>query len=240
MSKRSRGFCFTVNNYDEDDFIWVSELYVYDINCQYLIIGFEEGRNGTPHLQCYIYYNEKVSWSVFKKRVYSNHFEVQKAKDNVKAYCYCMEEGLYIEFGERPRQGHRTDLEVIKYDILNGKSDRDIAYDNFSQWCQYRRAFTEFRKLNEEKYDTELYVFEDEEIPLIYKNYPSVSENSDAIDYLCLDMKTKTQYRVMYYSKKYRRIFIPFFYSDEWSKNISLPIVDDEKEQLQKKPGEAL
>lgn len=45
-------------------------------------------------------------------------WDKQRAKKNVAAYCYCMEDGDYIEFGERPRQGHRTDLEVIKHDLL--------------------------------------------------------------------------------------------------------------------------
>nr|WAE42245.1 MAG: replication associated protein [Cressdnaviricota sp.] len=147
--KKSRGFCITVQNYDPEDFGILQSYYDEDPLCSYLIIGKEIApRTGTPHLQCYIYYPNKRSDKAVQKDFAPWHVEPQKSKFNVAAYCYCMEEDDFYEFGERPRQGHRTDLEVIKHDLKKGKSLKKISNEYFSQWCQYRRAFKSYLKLN--------------------------------------------------------------------------------------------
>lgn len=146
---RSRGWCFTVQNPTDDDMALVSSLFEDDHNATYLIIGDEIApRSGTPHLQCYIYYTNKVSFSQITERLPGVHVEDQKAKKNVEAYCYCMDDGKFIEFGNRPRQGHRTDLEVIKHDLNRRRPMTEISQEYFSQWCQYRRSFDEFIRLN--------------------------------------------------------------------------------------------
>lgn len=145
MSKknvRSRGWCYTVNNYTDDDLADCMSLYEDDESCTYHIIGFEKGsRNGVPHLQCYIYYNEAKSWDTMYKRLHPNHFSAQKAKKNVSAYVYCMKDGNYFEQGTVPRQGNRTDLEAIRLRLEEGVSLKVIKKEYFNQWCQYRRAF---------------------------------------------------------------------------------------------------
>lgn len=153
--KQSNGFCYTVNNFTDEDIAAAMAMYEDDYNCKYTIIGFEKGdREETPHMQCYIYYTKKITKGKFEKYILEHfdknlHSEIQCSPKNVAAYCYCMEERKYYEMGDRPRQGHRTDLEVIKHDLLSGKPEKQIANEYFSQWCQYRRAFTEFRSLND-------------------------------------------------------------------------------------------
>lgn len=155
--KQSNGYCYTVNNYTDNDIAAAMAMYEDDTNAKYAIIGFEVGdREETPHMQCYIYYTKKITKGKFEKYIIEHfdknlHSEAQSSKKNVAAYVYCMEDMQYYEMGNRPRQGHRTDLEVIKHDILSGKSEKNIANEYFSQWCQYRRAFNEFRYLNKKK-----------------------------------------------------------------------------------------
>lgn len=142
---QSRGWCYTVNNYTDDDIADCMSLYEDDTNATYQIIGFEKGdRKGVEHLQCYIHYRNPVRWDTMKKRLHPNHFEAQKSHLNCFAYCYCMDQGSYYEQGEVPRQGHRTDLEVIRHRLDEGVPLRDLKKQYFSQWCQYRRAFTEY------------------------------------------------------------------------------------------------
>lgn len=150
---RSRGWLYTVNNYTDDDLADCMSLYEDDDTCSYQIIGFEKGdRNGVPHLQCYIYYKEAKSWKFMKDKLSPNHFEAQKCKLNVKAYGYSMDDLNYYEQGERPRQGHRTDLHAIKCDLLSGKeTPNSLSKKYFNQWCQYRRAFNEFVDIHVKK-----------------------------------------------------------------------------------------
>lgn len=146
--KQSNGFCFTVNNYDDEDMFILSTFYENDPNCTYLIYGKEKGKSGTPHLQGYIYFKKKMDLNKIIKQFSPWHVEAQGSAKNVKAYAYCMEDGDYTEFGERPRQGHRTDLEVIKHDLKKGKSIKDVSNEYFSQWCQYSRQFDRFKQIH--------------------------------------------------------------------------------------------
>lgn len=213
---KTRGFCFTVNNWTDDDIarLWVN--YEMDTSVTYMILGFEEGtRDKTPHIQGYIYYRNPRKWDVVRDDLHPYHVEVQKAKENVKAYCYCMEDGDWYEFGERPRQGHRTDLEVIKHDIHNGRPMSQIRREYFSQWCQYRRAFDEYVKLEDlgVKYDTELIQYQDHDADSFEKMY---SEYDPKVDHIITEVITPPQVMHLYFSKQYRKIFIPVFCSSQF------------------------
>lgn len=203
---RSRGWCFTVNNYDDDDIAYVMSLFEEDTNCKYLIVGFEKGsRTEQPHLQCYVYYTEAKSWKSMKKIMGSWHFEQQKATKNVEAYCYCMEDGDFIEFGERPRQGNRTDLEVIKHDIINGRPMKDIANSYFSQWCQYRRAFDEYVKMIAKDKETQVAYYDNSKVlsqmKLIKKEYVNY--------YIVVGYKPIDEVASIIVSGQYDYVFIP-------------------------------
>lgn len=186
---RTRGWCFTVNNYTDDDMGHVMSLYEENTDVSYLIVGFEEGsRCKTKHMQGYIYYNNPQRFARMRDRFRmdgkQHHIEAQKAKFNVNAYAYCMK-GLddVYEIGERPRQGNRTDLEVIKYDIHNGRPMKEIAKDYFSQWCQYRRSFDEYKRMIAPEYETKVFYY-DHTSPLSqfrrireeYRNYKIVTD----------------------------------------------------------------
>lgn len=212
---RSRGWCFTVNNWSDDDVYDITAMYDGDLNCRYLVIGFECGRNGTEHLQCYIYYENQVTWNSFKEKLPGKwHFESQKADKNVHAYTYCMKEYTFMEFGDAPQQGNRSDLEYIKHDLLLKRPMKDISKNYFSQWCQYRRSFDEFKFLHDlnDKYDTQIYLFDKDmpkqQIQLIYQDLQFDPQKdklygNEAYFHSSLDFAKE------YFSKKYRRLFLP-------------------------------
>jgi Putative viral replication protein len=52
MNKKVQKFCFTLNNYTEDEFKKIGEYMLK--NAVYGIVGREIGELGTPHLQGYI------------------------------------------------------------------------------------------------------------------------------------------------------------------------------------------
>lgn len=141
MSQKSRNFCFTINNYTFED---MQTLFQNDAS--YLCIGFEKGKNNTPHIQGYLHFTTPRHFSSIKHLIPRAHIEMCKGtvQHNID---YCMKDGESYEFGERPEQGKRTDLEDIKDLIQDGVSDRELATKYFSQWCQYRRSFDVYKEL---------------------------------------------------------------------------------------------
>lgn len=122
--KRYRGFMLTLMNWTEEDLSHVVSLYEENELCKYLMVGFEEApRTGTPHLQCFIYYTEPISLVQMKKRRHRKYnVKPSGAKNPVNAYAYCSDDWTYhyIELGERPIQGQRTDLNMMMKDATDG------------------------------------------------------------------------------------------------------------------------
>ena len=102
---RSRCACFTLNNWTEEEKKAIISLDTYT----YLIIGHEQGGQNTPHLQGYIEFKKKQSFSVLKKFNKRIHWEPRRGKQN-QAIDYCKKEGNFEEYGEPKKQGDRIDL----------------------------------------------------------------------------------------------------------------------------------
>jgi len=204
---RSRGWCFTLNNYTEDSILWLDSLDV-----QYIIYGKEIGKKGTPHLQGYLYLkNPKTFKTIVEKYLCeSYHIEPSKQKHTAAAILYCMKDNNYTERGQRPRQGHRSDLDLIRVDLTNKVDEKKIAKDYFPQWCQYRRAFNEYKDLIANEKTTTL-VFYDEDI------CSSAAKAYDLINDKHYTYKILDQYENLwdiFYSKKYDIILCGSKYRD--------------------------
>lgn len=221
---RCRGWCFTLQSWSEEDVAKAMSVYEFDDTCTYLIVGFERGdRTERCHLQCYCYFRNQVRESEMRKKLANVHVEAQKSKVNTQAYCYCMDEDDFAELGTRPRQGHRTDLEVIKHDLLKKKPITQISKEYFSQWCQYRRSFDEFNRIHSlDVYDTKFIMYDDDTIRDIYiqfrKDIPTshiyIPSQLDHVDLWQNDVLHK------YYSGKYSHIFFPNITGAEKFKDI--------------------
>jgi len=116
MNVRSRGWCFTRNNYNDEDILRVEDV---SSIATYLIYGKEVGDSGTPHLQGYVYFENSKSFSKITKLLPHCHLEVQKGT-GCEASEYCKKDGDYKEFGTLPSQGKRNDIKTVKDEILSG------------------------------------------------------------------------------------------------------------------------
>lgn len=98
LDKRSRGWCFTINNYTEHD-----ENIVFDMSwdCAYIVCGREVGESGTAHLQGYVYYSTMKSLSQMKAVHETAHWEPQRGTPQ-QASDYCKKEGDFYECGNIP------------------------------------------------------------------------------------------------------------------------------------------
>jgi len=122
--ERSRGWCYTINNYTDEDVIAVNEM---KNHAQYIVNGFEEGgQNQTPHIQGFVYFACQKTFSRVKKFLGKAHIEKMKGTPQ-QASDYCKKDGNFQEHGELPAQGKRNDLDEIREVIKNGGGMKKVV-----------------------------------------------------------------------------------------------------------------
>lgn len=133
---RSRAWSWTLNNWTMTEHFDIVEHLGHV--CEYGVIGYEVGENGTPHLQGYMYYTNARSFSSVKKLNERIHFESSKGTpaQNKK---YCTKDGLYVEFGTIPKQGRRSDFDELKEDIESGLTLDELRIKYFGLFVRYGR-----------------------------------------------------------------------------------------------------
>jgi len=140
----AKNWCFTLNNYTEDDIKRLSEL-VDAGKAEYLVFGKEVGDSGTPHLQGFITLNRKGRLASVKKLIGSNpHLEI--ARNVIASVQYCKKEGDWVEFGQRTnRQGTRSDLDEFKEAVKNGMLSLSEIREHHSEvYAKYTRFCLEY------------------------------------------------------------------------------------------------
>lgn len=160
----SRRYCFTWNNYTNDDEATLEEF--AEDHCNYLVYGKEVAPTTlTPHLQGFFTLKKVKRIPALKKLLGdAPHFTVAKAKSE-RAANYCkkgmqsheeweehQEKGENFglnadvtEFGTLPSQGKRTDLEMACDAIKSGSSLRDIAEEHPSTFVKYARGLRDLK-----------------------------------------------------------------------------------------------
>lgn len=160
---RSRGWCFTINNYTEDDYInvlWVDEW------CEYLIVGWEIGEEcGTPHLQCYVYFENAIRFKTLKEMI--PRANIRKANGTAaqnRKYCtkedYPVPNVEFWESGILPETGKRTDLLDIIARLKSGEEWKTVEADYPVQFMLYSQKLKGY--IPERKNTCKVYVFQGE------------------------------------------------------------------------------
>lgn len=138
---RIRGWCFTWNNYTEDD--WE---YIKTLKCQYLVVGKEEApTTGTPHLQGYIYYKDAKTRSAVSKDLRSKAHLIEAKGNANQNFIYCTKSGDFLEKGIRPKElnnkgGQNQRLTELRSRIAQGTPVREILLDDPMAYHQYGRT----------------------------------------------------------------------------------------------------
>lgn len=98
---KSRGWHFVINNYFEEDEDFIGELYFVE-GAKYVVAGREIAPTTlTPHLQCYVYFNEPVRFSKMKDlHPTAAWFKARGSAQQNRAYC--SKNGDFLELGEIP------------------------------------------------------------------------------------------------------------------------------------------
>jgi len=130
---KNRAWVVVINNYTPDDIAGVE---ILAAAARYAIAGKEIGKKkGTPHLQCYFYFDNARAFKTMKKALPRSKLLNAKgnAKQNKK---YCSKDGdLLLEKGELPAQGSRTDLEVTYDHVEGGGNMKDLLEKRVSFQC---------------------------------------------------------------------------------------------------------
>lgn len=99
-----RSWCFTLNNYTEED-----EQFIYEWreDVSLLVYGREVGESGTPHLQGVVTFKRTFRFGQLKELLPRAHWE--HTLDREAAIKYCKKDGDYFEISNN-KQGKRTDI----------------------------------------------------------------------------------------------------------------------------------
>lgn len=125
MSDRSRDYCYTVNNYSDED---ITQLNALANDALYLVYGKEVApTTGTTHLQGYVYFKNAKSFERVKKLLPKGaHIEATQGTPE-QASAYCKKEGDYQEHGTLPqKQGTRNDLKEVTKLVDEGATMQTI------------------------------------------------------------------------------------------------------------------
>lgn len=108
--ERSRRFCFTLNNYSEEEVVAVKEW-----ECSYLIFGKEVSASGTPHLQGYVSFANAKTLTALKRLSDRAHWEISRGTPK-QASEYCEKDADVFEKGTRPlSQAEKGDKEKERW-----------------------------------------------------------------------------------------------------------------------------
>lgn len=138
---RSRTWCFTINN--PTTFL---EYLIDHKRILYCVYQMEEGNEGTPHFQGYIYFQHAKNMLGVKKVLQCNWAHVEIARGTPKQNRdYCTKEETRIpgtdfwEFGEMPLQGARSDILALHAFLLTSPNEKEVRDNHFSLWLRYPR-----------------------------------------------------------------------------------------------------
>lgn len=133
---RSRRWVFTLNNYTCEE---EKSLSLGGERIKYITWGRERGESGTPHLQGFVQFKAPTSLRQVKEISERAHWEIARG-NNDQAITYCHKDGDYFEWGDRPAQGKRNDMEELKELVFAGKSGVELARAHFGSYVRYQRG----------------------------------------------------------------------------------------------------
>lgn len=126
MPNGARHWCFTLNNYVDEDVTRIRELGGSNA-AEFVVFGREVGESGTPHLQGYICFSRRTSLRCAREAVGTRaHLEIMRGTPS-QAAAYCEKGGEAETYGELPGgRGHRSDIQSAYAAVKAGTTKREL------------------------------------------------------------------------------------------------------------------
>lgn len=142
---QSKNFCFTINNYTDENIRTLDSL-----ECQFIIYGKELAPDtGTPHLQGYVVFSQNYRLSRVIKLI-PGHIEVAKG-DSASNIKYCSKEGRHTVRGDPPAsKGAHNKAKFDYVKILAASRSGDLSEIPAEIMFKYPKLVASHRVFNTE------------------------------------------------------------------------------------------
>lgn len=153
----ANAWCFTLNNYTENEHGALVQLFSESDDKYYFIVGREIGKNGTPHLQGYVQKKEGrfrplPCFQVLRNNKNAMHFE--RAKGNRRQnYKYCSKEGCFVTNIPKPKMTYAEAKNIWK--TTNGISNQiydPATINEAALHIEYVELYDMYTDANQEKF----------------------------------------------------------------------------------------
>lgn len=135
IQERSRRWCFTINNYTEDDISSLKSL--EGIN--FMIVGKEVGEEkGTPHLQGYAEFKNKQSLKQVRSKIRGHLSQAKGNKQQNITYCSKYDKEPIVIGNLKTNQGKRTDLKDIR-ELIKTHTIKELTSEGVINNIQQRK-----------------------------------------------------------------------------------------------------
>jgi len=103
--------------------------------------GNEVGEEGTPHIQGFLCFKEGKTFNAIHALpgFARCHFENMRGTID-DSITYCSKDGDYVQYGVKPTQGKRNDLEEVVEMVKAGKRLREVAVACCSQFIKFNKG----------------------------------------------------------------------------------------------------
>lgn len=148
IQTKGRYWVITLNNWTQEEYNDIISNTCFEYYC----IGKEVGAQGTPHLQCYFVFKNRIKGTQIKKlKGFARTNLKPKSKNSTHQQCrdYITDNpdkddaADFIEFGALPKgggQGRRSDLDLVAEAITSGSTIREIAVAHPTTFIRYGRG----------------------------------------------------------------------------------------------------
>ncbi|QBL97861.1 replication-associated protein [Wastewater CRESS DNA virus 1] len=144
MPARIKSWCFTLNNWTDDELSNLRGIGNDGRTADYLVMGRESGENGTPHLQGFVTFAKKLTLERCKELLGPRcHLEPMRGTHK-QASDYCKKDGDFDEYGTLPSPGARTDLGATVQLLRDSKSISTVANQFPETFIRYSRGIRDF------------------------------------------------------------------------------------------------
>lgn len=153
MARRFRNWCFTLNNYNEEEFAILEEATDDEVNgvVKYIIFQEEIGEEGTPHLQGYME-TKSISLRNLKNKLGLARLHLERRRGRqIDAIEYARKEetrapgGRQVEKGTMARARGRQPMGSIAGSVMEGKRNREIAQEDPDGYMRHYRGIQALR-----------------------------------------------------------------------------------------------